>query len=198
MDSPDRAHDSGSWLARMARLALALVALALPLTVPPGAALAQDERPLTSAEEAHVSQTVASLAPYLASAGLSQQEIGLAMNAVGVCLRTALANDLSQGAADQACGIVLDAFTVDRGATAYQLTPDDQAWIAMQLGGWAEALAGRLSQEELDAVRSSMGACLVGHLRRGEGREEALGSCALGLLPLLNQPELRQRLLQGR
>lgn len=190
-----RASRGSIW---MARLGAAFMALTVFLTLAPHAAQAVSERALTQAEESRVNQTIGALGPVLLRGGLSQQEAGLAMNAVRVCLRMAYANDLSQATGERVCGLVLDAFTVDKGATQYTPTQDDQMWIMTRVVGWTEALKSTLSQDELGAVRSTMAACLEGHMRRGEDRDDILGHCAMGLLPLLNESELRVKLLQAR
>jgi hypothetical protein len=63
--------------------------------------------------------------------------------------------------------------------------------------GWTGELSGLLDPAQLDAARSTMQACLEGHLKRGEERDDSVGHCVLGLLPLLTRPELHQRLLEA-
>lgn len=156
-----------------------------------------DEVPLTPAQEASIRDEMAGLFQVLVNGGKPPQEAKLAVNAVGLCLGAAYGHGLTRDQASAVCGQVLDAFTVQPGTIAYQLTPEDQAWIAGKIAAWTNDLAPMLSPDELGAVRTTMAACLEGHMKRGEGRDKSVGQCALGLLPLLNRPELRQRLLES-
>jgi hypothetical protein len=157
-----------------------------------------DEVPLTPAQEASIRDEMTQLAGWLMSAGKSPQEAKLAANAVGMCLGAAYGRSLTREQASTVCGQVLDAFTVQPGTIAYELTDDDRAWIASSIENWTAALATMLSPEELGAVRSTMAACLEGHMKRGEGRGGSVKACERGLLPLLNRPELVELLLESQ
>lgn len=156
-----------------------------------------DEVPLTAAQEQSIRDEMAGLFQVLVSGGTQPQDAKLAVNAVGLCLGAAYGHSLTRDQASAVCGQVLDAFTVQPGTVAYPLTPDDQTWIVNKVGAWTGELGPMLSPDELGAVKTTMGACLEGHMKRGEDREKSVGQCALGLLPLLNRPELRQRLLES-
>ncbi|MCC7370823.1 MAG: hypothetical protein IT306_20560 [Chloroflexi bacterium] len=177
-----------------------MLTLMLTMMATLGVASAQvtaEERPLTSAEEASIRQEMATLYGILLQGGKAPQEAKLAVNAVGVCLGAAYMHDLTRQQADAVCGEVLDAFTVQPGTVLYTLTPEDRAWIMSRTTGWTEELSALLEPDELAAVRTTMGACLEGHMRRNEGREGSVRACARGLLPLLNRPELQQLLLEA-
>jgi hypothetical protein len=155
-----------------------------------------DGKPLTPAQEASIREEMAALAPMLISGGKTEQEAKLATHAVGTCIGAAYSYDLTRQQADAVCGLVLDAFIIQPGATAYQLTPDDRAWLQSRALGWTSELSAVLEPDEVTAVQSTMYACLEGHMERGEDRGDAVGKCAEGLLPFLNRPELQQRLLE--
>jgi hypothetical protein len=153
-------------------------------------------KPLTPEQEASIREEMAALAPLLISGGKSPQEAKLATHAVGTCIGAAYSYDLTRQQADAVCGRVLDAFIIQPGATFYQLTPDDRAWLQERALGWTSELSAILEPDEVTAVQSTMYACLEGHMERGESRGGAVGRCAEGLLPFLNRPELQQRLLE--
>ena len=155
-----------------------------------------DGKPLTPAQEASIREEMGALAQVLVSGGKSPQEVKLATHAVGTCIGAAYSYDLTRQQADAVCGLVLDAFIIQPGATAYQLTPDDRAWLETKALGWTTELSASLDPDEVTAVQSTMYACLEGQMGRGEGRGGAAGKCAEGLLPFLNRPELQQRLLE--
>lgn len=176
-----------------------MFALILSLAATVGVVAAQatiEERPLTSAEESAIREEMGTLYGILLQGGKSAQEAKLAVNAVGICLGAGYSHNLTRQQSETVCGEVLDAFTVQPGTVQYTLTPDDRAWIASRTTGWTEELAALLEPDQLMAVRSTMGACLEGHMRRAEGREGSVRACARGLLPLLNKPELQQLLIE--
>ncbi|MGE3273078.1 MAG: hypothetical protein AB7P40_30375, partial [Chloroflexota bacterium] len=177
---------------RWSRILTGLVALAMALFVSTSA-LAQpvigDDVPLTAEQEAAIRDEMAALAQVLVQGGKTPQEAKLAVNAVGICLGTAFSQGLTRAQAETVCGLVLDAFTIQPGTILYTLTPEDRAWIASRVDLWTSQLAALLEPEQVQAVQSTMQACLEGHMRRGEDREESVKSCALGLMPLLNKPE---------
>jgi hypothetical protein len=179
-------------LPALALAALATVQVVLAQTVP-----LPDETPLTPAQETSIRDEMAALVPILVNGGKSPQEAKLAAHAVGICLGAAYGHSLTSDQAETVCGKVLDAFTIQPGTIAYQLTPDDRAWIASNIGGWTGTLGSVLEPDELEAVQSTMQSCLEGEMRRGEDRDGAVKKCAEGLLPLLNRNELRQQLLQA-
>lgn len=178
-------------------LAIVIAALNLQVAWAQGKPALPDEVPLTPAQEASIREEMTQLAQWLVAAGKSPQEAKLAANAVGLCLGAAYSRGLTRDQAQAVCGQVLDAFTVQPGTIAYQLTPEDRAWMASSIDTWTAALAGMLSPEELGAVKTTMTACLEGHMKRGEGRAGSVKSCETGLLPLLNRPELVQLLLES-
>jgi hypothetical protein len=180
---------------RLAAFALAVLATANIAWAP--AVPLPDETPLTPAQEASIRDEMTGLGQMLVSGGKSPQEAKLAANAVGLCLGAAYGYGLSRAEAEAVCGEVLDAFIIQPGATHYELTPDDRAWISTKILGWSSELSLLLEPDQLAAAQSTMQACLEGYMRRGEERGDAVGRCALGLLPILNRPELRQRLLQS-
>ena len=151
-----------------------------------------DERPLTPEEEAAIRNEMAALHAVLVQGGKAPHEAKLAVNAVGVCFGAAYMHGLTREQATAVCGEVLDAFTIQPGSILYQLTAADRAWIESRVTDWTSELAAILDADELGAVRSTMTACLEGNMRRGETREGAVKRCALGLLPLLNRPGLRE------
>ena len=175
-------------LAALLLAALSTLNIAWSQAIPEG-------QPLTPAQEASIREEMTALAPVLVVGGKTQQEAKLATHAVGTCIGAAYSHGLTRQQADRVCGLVLDAFIIQPGATHYELTPDDRAWLATKVLGWTGELSAVLDPDGVDAVRSTMQACLEGHLERGESRGDAVGKCAQGLLPLLNMPELRQRLL---
>jgi hypothetical protein len=174
----------------MVAVTSANVALAQPIDVP-------DPTPLTPAQEAAIHDEMSGLAAMLIDGGKPVDEAKLAANAVGICLGAAYGYGLTRDQAEAVCGEVLDAFIVEPGTIRYELTPDDRTWISGKILGWTGELSGLLDPAQLGAVRSTMQACLEGHMKRGEERDDAVRHCALGVLPLLNRPELRQRLLQS-
>jgi hypothetical protein len=176
-------------LAALTLAALATFNIAWAQPIPEG-------KPLTPAQEASIREEMTALAPVLMSGGKSPQEAKLATHAVGTCIGAAYSYDLSRQQADRVCGLVLDAFIIQPGATHYDLTPDDRAWLQSRAQGWTTELSAVLEPDEVTAVQSTMYACLEGQMERGENREDSVRKCAQGLLPLLNLPELRQRLLE--
>jgi hypothetical protein len=176
-------------LAALALAALTTVNIAWAQPIPEG-------KPLTPTQEASIRDEMTALAPVLMSGGKSPQEAKLATHAVGTCIGAAYSYDLTRQQADRVCGLVLDAFIIQPGATHYDLTPDDRAWLQSKALGWTDELSSVLEPDEVTAVQSTMYACLEGQMERGESRGDAVGKCAQGLLPLLNKPELRQRLLE--
>ena len=153
-------------------------------------------KPLTPAQEASIRDEMMALGPLLVSGGKTQEEAKLATHAVGTCIGAAYSYDLTRQQADRVCGLVLDAFIIQPGSTQYALTPDDRAWLETKVLAWTSELSAILEPNQVLAVRSTMQACLEGHMERGEPRDDAVGKCAQGLLPLLNMPELRQRLVE--
>ena len=174
----------------LAALTTARVASAQPIPAIP------DGKPLTPAQEDSIREEMAALAPLLISGGKTPQEAKLATHAVGTCIGAAYSYDLTRQQADAVCGLVLDAFIIQPGTIAYQLTPDDRAWLQTRALGWTGELSAVLEPDEVTAVQSTMYACLEGQMERGEGRGGAVGKCAEGLLPFLNRVELQQRLLE--
>jgi hypothetical protein len=152
---------------------------------------------LTPAQEASIREEMTGLGQMLVAGGKSPQEAKLAANAVGLCLGAAYGYGLSRAEAEAVCGEVLDAYIIQPGATRHDLTADDRAWISAKILGWSSELSLLLEPDQLAAAQSTMQACLEGYMRRGEERGDAVGRCALGLLPILNRPELRQRLLES-
>jgi hypothetical protein len=176
-----------------------LSALLIAVFVTSAVAWAQgipEGKPLTAAQEASIREEMMALAPILMSGGKTQQEAKLATHAVGTCIGAAYSYDLTRQQADAVCGLVLDAFIIQPGATFYALTPDDRAWLQTRALGWTTELSAVLEPDEVAAVQSTMYACLEGHMERGESRGGAVGRCAQGLLPFLNRPELQQRLVE--
>jgi hypothetical protein len=187
---------------RLGTMASTLVALAMVTVMSAGVAMAQpinlpDEEPLTPAQEAAIRDEMSGLAAMLVNGGKPVDEAKLAANAVGICLGAAYGHGLTRPQAEAVCGEVLDAFIVEAGTIRYELTPEDRAWISGKILGWTGELAALLDPAQIAAVRSTMQACLEGHMKRGEERDDAVRHCALGLLPLLNRPELRQRLIEA-
>jgi hypothetical protein len=186
-----RSNQSGTITPKLAALLLAALTtlnIAWAQAIPDG-------KPLTPAQEASIRDEMTALVPALVSGGKSPQEAKLATHAVGTCIGVAYSYDLTRQQADRVCGLVLDAFIIQPGATHYDLTPDDRAWLATKALGWTGELSAVLEPDEVSAVKSTMEACLEGYLERGESRGDSVGKCAQGLLPLLNMPELRQRLV---
>ena len=155
-----------------------------------------DGKPLTPAQEASIREEMGALAQVLLSGGKSPQEVKLATHAVGTCIGAAYSYDLTRQQADAVCGLVLDAFIIQPGSTAYLLTSDDRAWLQTKALGWTTELSATLEPDELTAVQSTMYACLEGQMERGESRGGAVGKCAEGLLPFLSRADLQQRLLE--
>ena len=179
--------------AKMAALLLASLAL---LNVAWSQAIFEGQ-PLTEAQEASIREEMAGLGAVLVAGGKTPQEAQLAAHAVGTCIGTGYSYGLTRRQADRVCGLVLDAFIIQPGATFYQLTPDDRAWLTAQVLGWTDRLSKALEPDQLDAVRSTMHACLESYMERGETRQGAVERCAEGLLPMLDMPALRQRLLDA-
>lgn len=184
-----RSDTSTKRLAALVLAALALLNLAWRQPIPEG-------KPLTPAQEASIREEMTALAAILISGGKSPEEAKLASHAVGTCIGAAYRYDLTRQQADAVCGLVLDAFIIQPGATQYQLTPDDRAWLQTRALGWTDEASAILEPDEVKAVQSTMYACLEGHLERGESRGGAVGRCAEGLLPFLNRPGLQERLLE--
>lgn len=177
------------------KLAALLVAALTTLNIAWAQAIPEG-KPLTPAQGASIRDEMAALAALLVSGGKSPQEAQLVTHAVGTCIGAAYSYDLTRQQADAVCGLVLDAFIVQPGATQYTLTPDDRAWLQTKALGWTTELSAVLEPDQVTAVQSTMYACLEGHMERGESRGDAVGRCAQGLLPFLNRPELQQRLLE--
>lgn len=201
-----RTAANGSLSSRVAALALALTLLAGNVTVAWGQGLPPvpdvkphipDPKPLTPAQEASIRDEMAALAAVLVQGGKTPDEAKLAVNAVGICLGAAYGYDLTKSEADAVCGEVLDAYIIQPGTIRYDLTPADRAWVAGKVQDWTSELSLVLEPPQIGAVQSTMQACLEGNMKRGEDREAAVGRCLLGLLPLLNQPEFRQRILEA-
>jgi len=176
-------------LAALLLAALATLNIAWAQGIPEG-------KPLTPAQEASIREEMTALAPMLVGGGKSPQEAKLATHAVGTCIGAAYSYDLTRQQADAVCGLVLDAFIIQPGATHYDLSPDDRAWLQTKALGWTTELNTVLEPDEVTAVQSTMYACLEGQMERGEDRGGAVGRCAQGLLPFLNRPELQQRLIE--
>jgi hypothetical protein len=153
-------------------------------------------QPLTPAQQASIREEMTALGAMLVGSGKTPDEAKLATNAVGTCIGAAYSHGLTRQQADRVCGLVLDAFIIQQGATYYQLTPDDRAWVSQRVLDWTDELSERLEPGEAGAVTSTMQSCLEGRIERGEPRDDAVVTCAKGLLPLLNMPELRERLLE--
>ena len=176
-------------LAALLLVALTTLNIAWAQGIPEG-------KPLTPAQEVSIREEMMALAPILVGGGKTQQEAKLATHAVGTCIGAAYSYDLTRQQADAVCGLVLDAFIIQPGATHYVLTPDDRAWLQTRALGWTAELSAVLEPDEVTAVQSTMHACLEGHMERGEERGGAVGKCAQGLLPFLNRPELQQRFFE--
>jgi hypothetical protein len=187
-----RSSRTGTVSTRLAVLLLSALAT-LNIAWAPGI---PEGKPLTPTQEASIREEMTALGGMLVGGGKTQQEARLATHAVGTCIGAAYSHDLTRQQADRVCGLVLDAFIIQPGTTFYQLTPDDRAWIATKVLGWTTELNAVLDPDGVTAVRSTMQSCLESQMERGESREDAVGKCAQGLLPLLNMPELRQRLLE--
>jgi hypothetical protein len=188
-------------LARLTRSTIPALALAALTTA--NVALAQavpaipDPQPLTPEQEASIRDETTGLAGMLMSGGKSPDEAKLAANAVGICLGAAYGYGLTHDQAEAACGEVLDAYIVQPGTTQYALTPDDRAWVNGKVQGWTSELAAVLDPPQLGAAQTTMQSCIEGHLKRAEPRDDAVRHCLLGILPLLNRPEFRQRLIDA-
>jgi hypothetical protein len=183
---------------RIAAVALALAVLA-PATVAGAQGLPNipDPKSLTPSQEAGIRDEMSGLAATLVQGGKTPDEAKLAVNAVGICLGAAYGYDLSRDLAEAVCGEVLDAYIIQPGTLRHDLTPADRAWVADRIQDWTSELGLVLDPPQILAAQSTMQACLEGHLKRGEERDESVRSCLLGLRPLLDQPALRQRLLQA-
>jgi hypothetical protein len=194
-----RTRRPGTLSTRLAAVALAALATLTTVSVAWGQALPAipDPKPLSPAQEAGIRDEMSGLAAVLVNGGKTPDEAKLATNAVGTCLGAAYGYDLTHDQAEAACGEVLDAFIIQPGTTQYQLTADDHAWVSNTVLGWTGELSGLLDPPLLTAAQSTMQACLEGHLKRGEERDDAVRHCLLGILPLLNRPEFRQRLLDA-
>jgi hypothetical protein len=190
-----RSSPTGTTVHRLTAVLLAALALCNVAWSPTSPI--PDPKPLTPEQEIGIRDEVSGLAAMLINGGKTPDEAKLAANAVGICLGAAYGYDLSRAEADAVCGEVLDAFIVEPGTVYHALTPDDRAWVSGKMLGWTGELSGLLDPAQLDAARSTMQACLEGHLKRGEERDDSVGHCVLGLLPLLNRPELHQRLLEA-
>jgi hypothetical protein len=184
-------------LSLLNRVAAAVLVVTLCAGMPLPVVAASAETPLTPEQEASIRDEMQALGQILVGGGKTPREAQLAANAVGICLGAAYTHGLTRTQADTVCGKVLDAFIIQQGTTLYELTPDDQALIATRVVDWTDRLGARLASEELDAVRSTMQACLEGYMRRGESPRDAVERCAMGLLPLLNEPELQQLLVNA-
>lgn len=156
-----------------------------------------DPKPLTPEQEVSLRSEMSALAGALVSGGKTPDEAKLAANAVGICLGAAYGYDLSRDLAQSICGEVLDAYIVQPGTLKYDLTPADQAWVAGRVQDWTSELSLVLDPPQVAAAQSTMQACLEGHMKRGESRQNSVRSCLVGLRPLLDQPALRQRLLEA-
>jgi hypothetical protein len=201
-----RAYPIGNLSSRVAGFALALVLLVGNVSVAWGQGLPPipdvkpnipDPKPLTAAQEASIRDEMGALAKLLVQGGKTPDEAKLAVNAVGICLGAAYGYDLSKGEADAVCGEVLDAYIIQPGTIRYDLTPADRAWVASKVQDWTSELSLVLDPPQIGAVQTTMQARLEGYMKRGEEREGAVGRCLLGLLPLLNRPEFRQRILEA-
>jgi hypothetical protein len=164
-----------------------------PATVPD----IPDPKPLTPEQEASIRSEMSSLAGALVSGGKTPGEAKLAANAVGICLGAAYGYDLSKEQAQAVCGEVLDAYIVQPGTLKHELTPSDRAWVADNVQDWTSAASLVLDPPQVTAVQTTMQACLEGHMKRGEAKDDSVRNCLLGLRPLLDQPALRQRLLEA-
>jgi hypothetical protein len=188
-------------VARLTRSTIPALALAALMAV--NVALAQaapaipDPKPLTPDQEASIREEMTGLAGMLLSGGKTPDEAKLATDAVGICLGAAYGYGLNHDQAEAACGEVLDAYIVQPGTTQYALTPDDRAWVSGTVQGWTSELAAVLDPPQLGAAQTTMQSCIEGHLKRAEEREDAVRHCLLGILPLLNRPEFRQRLIDA-
>jgi hypothetical protein len=200
-----RAYPAGSLLSRVAGLAVGL-AMAVNVSVAWGQGLPNipdvrpnipDPKPLTAAQEASIRDDMSALAAMLVQGGKTPDEAKLAVNAVGICFGAAYGYDLTRDQANVVCGEVLDAFIIQPGTIKYDLTPADRAWVAGKIQGWTGELSAVLDPPQIGAVQSTMQACLEGHMKRGEERDDLVGRCLMGLLPLLNNPALRQRILEA-
>jgi hypothetical protein len=176
------------------RLAAGLLALVATLNIAWAPAIPEGQ-PLTAAQEASIREEMTALGGVLVSGGASPQEAKLATHAVGTCIGAAYSYGLDRQQADRVCGLVLDAFIIQPGTVSYKLTDDDKAWLSTRIVGWTDELAMFLGPDEVTAVQSTMNACLTGHLERGESRADAVKSCAMGLMPFLDKPGLRDQLM---
>jgi len=190
---------ASSTSSRIASLALAVLATFATLNT----AWAQpvpaipDPKPLTPTQEAGIRDEMSGLAMVLVNGGKTPDEAKLATYSVGTCLGAAYGYGLTHDQAEAVCGEVLDAYIVQPGTTRYDLTPDDQAWVAGKVQGWTVELAAVLDPPQLVAAQSTMQACMEGHIKRGEEREGSGKRCLLGITPLLNRPEFRQMLIDA-
>lgn len=201
-----RAHLIGSLLSRVAGLALALVLLVGSVTVAWGQGLPNipnpkphipEPKPLTPVQEASIRDEMTSLAGMLVQSGKTPDEAKLAVNAVGICLGAAYGYELSRAEANAVCGEVLDAFIIQPGSIRYDLTPADRGWVAAKVQDWTSELSLVLEPPQIVAAQTTLQACLEGYMKRGEEREGAVGRCLMGILPILNNPALRERLLEA-
>jgi hypothetical protein len=62
---------------------------------------------------------------------------------------------------------------------------------------WTSELSGLVEPDQLVAVQTTMQACLEGNMRRGEDRDGSVRRCALGLMPLLNNPEFQELVINS-
>jgi hypothetical protein len=200
-----RTHLAGSLISRVAGLAVTLAMVAnvsvafgqgLP-NIPDVKPNIPDPKPLTPAQEAGIRDEMSALAAMLVQGGKTPDEAKLAVNAVGICFGAAYGYDLTHDQANVVCGEVLDAFIIQPGTIRYDLTPADRAWVAGKIQDWTSELSLVLDPPQIGAAQTTMQACLEGYMKRGEEREGAVGRCLMGLMPLLNTPELRQRLLEA-
>jgi hypothetical protein len=179
--------------ALVALAALATVNVALAQAIPP----VPDPKPLTPAQDDSIREEMQGLAQVLVNGGKTPDEATLATSSVGICLGAAYGYGLTRAQAEAVCGEVLDAFTVQPGTTVYTLTPDDKTWVAGKVQGWTGELSAVLDPSLLGAAQTTMSACIEGHLKRAEERADSVRHCLLGILPLLNRPEFRQRLIDA-
>jgi hypothetical protein len=169
----------------------------LSLVTGAAAQVTSEAMPLTPEQEAAIRDEMAALYGVLLQGGKSPQDAKLAVNAVGICFGAAYAHGLTRTQTNAVCGEILDAYTIQPGTILYRLTAEDEAWITSRTTAWTSELAGLLEPEQLAAVRTTMQACLEGNLRAGADRTGAVKRCARGLLPLLNEPELQQLVIDA-
>jgi hypothetical protein len=202
-----RTYPVSSLSSRVAGLALALALVVGNVSVAWGQGLSPgisegrpdlpDPKPLTPTQEAAIRDEMGALAMMLVQGGKTPDEAKLAANAVGICLGAAYGYDLKKSSADAVCGEVLDAYIIQPGTIRYELTPADRAWVAEKVQDWTSELSAVLDPPQIGAVQTTMQACLEGYMKRGEEREGSVKRCLLGLMPLLNRPEFRQRILEA-